>query len=229
MLGFDIVISAVGDALCAKQPEYIDAAIAGGVKHFYPAECTSPFPSLSTTFNSMQTNLFLRIDGANLDRNGTYQERYFTSKLLTRRHIEKHASEHPDFGYTLIMTGIFSDFFLEKNIIGLSADRKNAIFTGTPQTRLSTTHSTDVSKLIVTSLLPSHLKSLSEKRKIQCAGQTLNLANIFGTVEKALGHKIAVTWISKEENLEKEKVYLEKGDLYRYTFSSAARSIAWGE
>ena len=37
--GFDIVISAVGDALCMNQPKYMDAAFAGGVKHFYPAEC----------------------------------------------------------------------------------------------------------------------------------------------------------------------------------------------
>jgi aspartate-semialdehyde dehydrogenase len=38
--GFDIVVSAVGDALCASQPKYMDAAFAGGVKHLYPAECT---------------------------------------------------------------------------------------------------------------------------------------------------------------------------------------------
>ena len=37
--GFDIVVSAVGDALCGKQKDYIDAAFAGGVKHFYPGEC----------------------------------------------------------------------------------------------------------------------------------------------------------------------------------------------
>lgn len=38
-LGFDIVVSAVGDALCLKQPIYIEAAFEAGVKHFYPAEC----------------------------------------------------------------------------------------------------------------------------------------------------------------------------------------------
>ena len=38
--GFNIVVSAVGDALCASQPTYMDAAFAAGVKHFYPAECT---------------------------------------------------------------------------------------------------------------------------------------------------------------------------------------------
>lgn len=37
--GFDIVISVVGDALCAQQHEFIDAAFQAGVKHFFPGEC----------------------------------------------------------------------------------------------------------------------------------------------------------------------------------------------
>ena len=37
--GFDIVVCTLEDGLCAKQREYFDAAVAGGVKHFYPAEC----------------------------------------------------------------------------------------------------------------------------------------------------------------------------------------------
>lgn len=41
--GFDIVISAVGDDLCPKQAEFIDAAFAAGVKHFVPGECESVF------------------------------------------------------------------------------------------------------------------------------------------------------------------------------------------
>jgi len=44
--GFEIIISAVGDDLCARQHAYIDAAYEGGVKHFYPAECktaTDPY------------------------------------------------------------------------------------------------------------------------------------------------------------------------------------------
>jgi aspartate-semialdehyde dehydrogenase len=37
--GFDIVVSAVGDDLCLTRDEHINAAIAGGVRHFYPTEC----------------------------------------------------------------------------------------------------------------------------------------------------------------------------------------------
>jgi hypothetical protein len=126
------------------------------------------------------------------------------------------------------MTGSFSDFFIEKGVIGLSADKKSATYTGAPEYKLSTTYSDDVAKLIVASLLPTHLKALNEKRRIQFAGETLSLGEIFKTVGRVLGHEIAVTWISKEENLEKEKVFLEEGNLFMYTFSSAARSMGFG-
>jgi len=53
--GFDIVISAVGDALCMNQPKYMDAAFASGVKHFYPAECESWWPSTNAQ-NGMLTS-----------------------------------------------------------------------------------------------------------------------------------------------------------------------------
>jgi hypothetical protein len=39
--GFDIVIFAVGGTITIKQIEYIDAAIEGGARHFYPTECES--------------------------------------------------------------------------------------------------------------------------------------------------------------------------------------------
>jgi hypothetical protein len=167
-------------------------------------------------------------DGADLDRDGTYQERYFKDKIAARRHVEKRAAENPEFGYTLIMTGIFSDFFIENNILGLSADKRSATYTGAPENKLSTTHSEDVARIVVTSLLPTHLKSLNEKRRIEFAGSTLTIRDVFKTIEKVLGHEVAVTYISKEENLAKEKEYLEEGNMFMYTFSSAARSMGFG-
>lgn len=48
--GFGIVVSTVGDDLCWKQEEYIDAAFAGGVKHFYPSECELHHSSATPAF-----------------------------------------------------------------------------------------------------------------------------------------------------------------------------------
>src|ERR1700761_3517716 len=61
-VGFDIVISAVGDALCMNQPKYMDAAFAGGVRHFYPAECRpSAFHKDSTLNNLLQMAQILTV------------------------------------------------------------------------------------------------------------------------------------------------------------------------
>lgn len=50
--GFDIVISVVGDDLCAQQHEFIDAAFAAGVKHFFPGECEFHSDLLSDSVDS---------------------------------------------------------------------------------------------------------------------------------------------------------------------------------
>lgn len=167
-------------------------------------------------------------DGADLDRDGTHQERYFKDKLAARRHVEKRAAEDPSLGYTLIMTGIFSDFFIETNTLGLSSDKRSATFTGSPDNRLSTTHSDDVAKLVIVSLLPSHLKELNERRRIEFAGSTLRLEDLFVTVETVRGHEIDVTYISKAENMAKEGKYLAEGNAFLYSFSSALRSMGFG-
>jgi hypothetical protein len=41
--GFDTVISLAGDAAVKLQPGMIDAAISGGVRHFYPSELSTDF------------------------------------------------------------------------------------------------------------------------------------------------------------------------------------------
>jgi hypothetical protein len=48
--GFDIVVSAVGEDLCLEQKVHMDAAVAGGVKHFYPEECEHVYLSLPITW-----------------------------------------------------------------------------------------------------------------------------------------------------------------------------------
>jgi aspartate-semialdehyde dehydrogenase len=60
---FDIVVSAVGDALCLRQPLYIEAAFEAGVKHFYPAECKdNPF-NLCQKILTLQNRWFRPFQG----------------------------------------------------------------------------------------------------------------------------------------------------------------------
>lgn len=55
----------------------IDAAIAGGVPHFYPSE-----------------------SGSDLSHLVALKQRYFRDKQITRRHLEKVAKENDRFTYT---------------------------------------------------------------------------------------------------------------------------------
>ncbi|KAF8910548.1 hypothetical protein CPB84DRAFT_1821384 [Gymnopilus junonius] len=190
--GFDIVISAVGDDLCEAQIKYIDAAFEGGVKHFYPSEF-----------------------GADLTRPQQSEERYFVNKLKVRKHLEEKVSKDATKGYTYILVGIFSDILLAYNMLGLSDDKKSASFLGQPDEPITTTNSDDVASITVLSLLPSHLKSLTERRQVSLAGSTLPTAEIFGVVSRVLGHDIKIQYLSKESSYtyeaeQKALVYLAK-------------------
>jgi hypothetical protein len=86
-LGFEFVVSVVGNSIMRLQPAMIEAAIEGGVRHFYPSE-----------FGSDVSQEVLR----------TF--RYFRDKRVTRDHLAAKAKEHPDFYYTLMLTGIFTEW-----------------------------------------------------------------------------------------------------------------------
>jgi hypothetical protein len=85
--GFDTVISLAGNAVMKLQPGMIDAAIAGGARHFYPSEL-----------------------GTDIARGDIGKNRYFRDKVSTREHLRQRAREVPDFAYTLLMTGAFTEF-----------------------------------------------------------------------------------------------------------------------
>ena len=70
-----------------SQTEMIDAAVEGGVTHFYPSEWNSDISQKE-------------ISGM----------RYFRDKQFTRAHLASKAKKHPEFKYTLFITGIFTEW-----------------------------------------------------------------------------------------------------------------------
>jgi hypothetical protein len=88
-IGFEVVISLAGNANMKDQPGMIDAAIEGGARHFYPSEY-----------------------GADLSIPELANVRYFRDKHLTRQHLIKKTEEVPDFKYTLLLTGSFTEWAL---------------------------------------------------------------------------------------------------------------------
>lgn len=85
--GYEVVVSVVGNSIMRLQPAMIEAAIAGGVRHFYPSEF-----------------------GSDVSQEQLRTFRYFRDKRATRDHLAAKAKEHPDFYYTLMLTGIFTEW-----------------------------------------------------------------------------------------------------------------------
>ncbi|KAJ7767266.1 hypothetical protein B0H16DRAFT_1521506 [Mycena metata] len=85
--GFDVVISLAGNAVMRLQPAMIEAAIEGGVRHFYPSEF-----------------------GTDINLDGVWDFRYFRDKVVTRDHLVATAKAHPGFQYTLLLVGAFSEW-----------------------------------------------------------------------------------------------------------------------
>jgi hypothetical protein len=93
----------------------IDAAIIGGVTHFYPSEWKSDIsnPAISSM-------------------------RYFRDKQLTHSHLATVSKTHPEFRYTLFMTGVFTEWaFLE--FYGFDHEKLEVVTCGKPDARLGLT------------------------------------------------------------------------------------------
>jgi hypothetical protein len=65
----------------------IEAAVTAGVTHFYPSEWNS-----------------------DISQRQIYSMRYFRDKQVTRSHLAATAKAHPEFKYTLFITGIFTEW-----------------------------------------------------------------------------------------------------------------------
>jgi len=61
-------------------------------------------------------------------------------KIQVRKALEESVKKDSSLGYTYVMTGIFSDFMIESNVLGISENKKTARFIGDPNVLLTATH-----------------------------------------------------------------------------------------
>lgn len=113
--GYDTVMSLAGNAIMRLQPAMIEAAIAGGVTHFYPSEY-----------------------GADLAQEALKAVRYFRDKLVVRSHLVAAARAHPDFRYTLMLTGPFTEWTVDK-FYGVDREEKKVVTYGRPDAPIDVT------------------------------------------------------------------------------------------
>ncbi|KAJ7023155.1 hypothetical protein C8F04DRAFT_1135179 [Mycena alexandri] len=127
--GFDVVLSLAGNAAMKLQPGMIEAAISGGVRHFYPSEF-----------------------GGDIAVGNFWQNRYFRDKVVTRDHLAAKAKEYPDFRYTLVLTGPFTEYVVS-SFNGIDFEKHTVQPYGKPGAELSITAMADVMRYIVGSIL----------------------------------------------------------------------------
>ncbi|KAJ7456747.1 hypothetical protein B0H11DRAFT_2160926 [Mycena galericulata] len=127
--GFDVVVSLAGNAAMKLQPGMIEAAIAGGVRHFYPSEY-----------------------GGDISVGEFWNNRYFRDKVVTRDHLAAKAKEVPGFRYTLVLTGPFTEYAVS-SFNGIDFEKHTVEPYGKPGAELSVTAMADVMKYIVESIL----------------------------------------------------------------------------
>jgi hypothetical protein len=113
--GYDTVISLAGNAILRLQPAIIEAAIAGGVTHFYPSEY-----------------------GADLSQDALHNVRYFRDKQVTRSHLAAAAKSHPEFQYTLLLTGGFTEWIVSPPY-GVDYEKKSLVAYGSPDAKIDVT------------------------------------------------------------------------------------------
>jgi uncharacterized protein YbjT (DUF2867 family) len=114
-IGYDTVLSLAGNAIMKLQPGMIEAAIEGGVTHFYPSEY-----------------------GSDVSQEELRELRYFRDKRVTQDHLVNAAKAHPGFRYTLLLTGPFLEWTVSEKY-GVFHDRKEVVSYGRPDARIDVT------------------------------------------------------------------------------------------
>jgi hypothetical protein len=110
LLALIVLTSRLSRALEVQIPA-IDAAVAAGVKRFLPSEFGYDNSNAKTA--AMTADLPI-----------------FGNKITVKKHLEAQAASHPDFTYTLVETGSFIDWGLEKSFIFDLQSGKPRIFDG---------------------------------------------------------------------------------------------------
>ncbi|KAH7385212.1 hypothetical protein DE146DRAFT_759474 [Phaeosphaeria sp. MPI-PUGE-AT-0046c] len=185
--GFDIVICTLGNHAMKYQPAIIDAAITAGVTEFYPSEF-----------------------GSDIGQGDYLTHRYWRDKRITRQHLYKVAKENVGFNYTFIITGGFIEFALHP-LFGMDIDKHTFTFYGPPEKQEALTAVRDVAKYLVESIfLP---KSPSQERIFRIPGGNYSWAEVVATVERVQGVTYTCTYHSRQDAIDGQKAYAEKGDV----------------
>jgi hypothetical protein len=178
-LGFTHVISAVGNPLMILQPAVVEAAVTAGVKHFYASEWNSDIaqPEIQNM-------------------------RYFRDKQAVRAYLRAKAAQTPGFQYTLMVTGIFTEWALDE-FYGFDHEELTARLYGQPGRRIGVTSLSDIARYTIDSL---RIPFKGSGRTLRVQGWTGKLEDLIGELEKERRVSYDITWadVSEAKKLEEQ-------------------------
>ncbi|PNP39720.1 hypothetical protein TGAMA5MH_08391 [Trichoderma gamsii] len=185
--GFEVVVSVVGNSIMRLQPAMVEAAITAGVRHFYPSEF-----------------------GSDISQENLRTFRYFRDKRATRDHLAAKAKEHSDFYYTLMLTGIFTEWtadpFYNVDVVAHTANPY-----GYPDKPLHVTSIPDIAKYTVESILLPVTPGV-QKREIRVVGEKTTFQKFVDDLGEVQGVKYKVTYLDLAEAAAKEREAWARGD-----------------
>ncbi|KAL7941168.1 hypothetical protein V8C42DRAFT_355675 [Trichoderma barbatum] len=176
--GYDIAISLAGNTIMRLQPAMIDAAVAGGVTHFYPSEF-----------------------GSDPAQDALKNFRYFQDKRMTRYHLVATAKLHPQFKYTYMLTAPFTEWTIMP-FHGVDRTTKKVVAYGSKDMPLDVTSLKDsVRYTVASTLLP--IPEGQQKREIRVVGERTTFQRIVDTLAEAEGCQYETVYLPVEGALEK--------------------------
>jgi hypothetical protein len=169
------------------QPAMAEAAVAAGVRHFYASEWNS--------------------DIAQPEIQGM---RYFRDKQAVRSYLRAKASQTAGFQYTLMVTGIFTEWALDA-FYGFNHDARTAKIYGRPGRRIGVTSIPDIARYTVDSF---RMPWQGSGRTLRVQGWTGKLEQLIEELEKARGsgQKYQISWLDVAEANQKEEQARTVGD-----------------
>ena len=150
----------------------IEAAVNAGVKHFYASEWNSDIAQ--PEIQSM---------------------RYFRDKQAVRSYLRAKAAQTPGFQYTLMITGIFTEWALDA-FYGFDHEQFTARIYGKPGQRVGVTSIPDIARFTIDSL---RIPSTQPGRTLRVQGWTGKIETLIGELEKARGARYQVSWADAKE------------------------------
>ncbi|OAP60956.1 hypothetical protein AYL99_05958 [Fonsecaea erecta] len=191
--GFTHVISAVGNPLMVLQPAMVEVAVDAGVQHWYASEWNSDIAQRQIQ------NL-----------------RYFRDKQAVRAYLRGKAAQTPGFQYTLMVTGIFTEWALDE-FYGFDHEKLTAKLYGRPGARIGVTSIPDIARYTIDSL---RIPFEGPGRTLRVQGWTGKIEDLIGELEQVRKVKYQVTWedVSVATDLE-EQARANEDDLSEMMYS----------